>query len=127
MMGPGAVAAMTQLEEHFERCYPTQATESVGWVEGIAAYTRLENRAAAAVLVRVGELFAYRISRCSDREDLWAADTETAVAGEVAAALRISQSTDDAGDATRRYRSHVRTSRVPSRHKRSVGGRRGRW
>jgi hypothetical protein len=40
--------------------------------------------------VAIGELFGYRLSRCSDTEQ-WAADTEEAVTAEVAAALRISQ------------------------------------
>ncbi|KAA1234783.1 DUF222 domain-containing protein, partial [Mycobacterium simiae] len=45
---------------------------------------------AAAQLAAMGELFAYRLSRCSETED-WAIDTMEAVAAEVAAALRISQ------------------------------------
>ena len=39
---------------------------------------------------RTGELFAYRLSRCSETEE-WAIDTMEAVAAEVASALRISQ------------------------------------
>ena len=35
---------------------------------------RAENRAAAAQLAAIGELFAYRLSRCSETED-WAVDT----------------------------------------------------
>ena len=38
----------------------------------------------------IGELFSYRLARCSDTED-WAVDTEAAVSAEVAAALRMSQ------------------------------------
>ncbi|CMQ61668.1 13E12 repeat-containing protein [Mycobacterium tuberculosis] len=45
---------------------------------------------AAAQLVALGELFAYRWSRCGGREE-WVMDTMAAVAAEVAAALRISQ------------------------------------
>ena len=45
---------------------------------------------AAGALAAIGELFAYRLTRCSDTED-WAVDTEAAVSAEVAAALRISQ------------------------------------
>jgi hypothetical protein len=41
-------------------------------------------------LAAIGELFGYRLARCSDTED-WAIDTEEAVAAELAAALRISQ------------------------------------
>jgi hypothetical protein len=59
-------------------------------VERICAATRVENRAAAAQLVAIGELFSYRLSRCSETED-WAIDTMEAVAAEVGAALRISQ------------------------------------
>ncbi|SOJ55125.1 hypothetical protein MSIMFB_02614 [Mycobacterium simulans] len=60
-------------------------------VDRICASARAENRAAAAQLVAIGELFAYRLSRCSETEQ-WAIDTMAAVAAEVAAALRISQS-----------------------------------
>ena len=42
------------------------------------------------MLAAVGELFGYRLARCSDTED-WAVDTEAAVSAEVAAALRMSQ------------------------------------
>ena len=42
------------------------------------------------MLVAIGELFGYRLARCSETED-WAVDTEEAVSAEVAAALRISQ------------------------------------
>lgn len=42
------------------------------------------------MLSAVGQLFGYRLSRCSETQD-WAIDTEEAVAAEVAAALRISQ------------------------------------
>ena len=49
---------------------------------------RAENRAAAAQWVAMGELFAYRLSRCAETEE-WAVDTEAAVAAEVAAQLRI--------------------------------------
>jgi hypothetical protein len=56
----------------------------------ICAAARLENRAAAAQLAAIGQLFAYRLSQCSKNED-WAIDTMEAVAAEVAAGLRISQ------------------------------------
>jgi Domain of unknown function (DUF222) len=59
-------------------------------VERIGAASRCENRAAAAQLIAIGELFAYRLSRSPETED-WAADTMEEVAAEVAAALRISQ------------------------------------
>jgi len=59
-------------------------------VERICSSARAENRAAAAQLMAIGELFGYRLSRCSETED-WAIDTMAAVAAEVGAALRISQ------------------------------------
>jgi Domain of unknown function (DUF222) len=74
----------------FERRHPSTTAESAALVDRIGAAWRAENRAAAAQLVAIGELFGYRLSRCSETED-WAADTEEAVAAEVAAALRISQ------------------------------------
>ena len=64
--------------------------ESAALVNRICSATRAENRAAAAQLVVIGELFGYRLSRCSENED-WAIDTMEAVAAEVGAALRISQ------------------------------------
>ena len=51
---------------------------------------RAENRAAAAQLAVIGQLFSYRLSRCSETGD-WAIDTMEAVAAQVAAALRIGQ------------------------------------
>ena len=51
---------------------------------------RAENRAAAAQLAAIGELFGYRLSRRAETES-WAVDTEAAVSAEVAAELRISQ------------------------------------
>jgi hypothetical protein len=78
------------LDEAFERCHPSATAESAVLVDRIGAATRAENRGAAAQLVAIGELFAYRLSRCSENED-WAIDTMAAVAAEVGAALRISQ------------------------------------
>jgi hypothetical protein len=63
---------------------------SAGLLERIGASARAENRAAAAQLTAIGELFGYRLSRCAETED-WAIDTEAAVSAEVAAELRISQ------------------------------------
>ncbi|MCV7100649.1 13E12 repeat family protein, partial [Mycobacterium palustre] len=79
-----------RFDELFERHYPSTTPESAGLVERIAAAARFENRAAAAQLVAIGELFAYRLSRCAETEN-WAIDTMEAVAAEVAAALRIGQ------------------------------------
>ncbi len=84
---PESIAA---LEECFERRHPSATAESAGLVQRICAATRAENRAAAAQLVAIGQLFAYRLSRCSESE-AWAIDTMESVAAEVGAALRISQ------------------------------------
>ena len=77
---------IARFDELFERCYPTRTTESSALLDRIGASWRAQNRAAAAALAAIGELFAYRLSRCSDTED-WAVDTEAAVSAEVAAAL----------------------------------------
>jgi hypothetical protein len=81
---------IARFDELFERRYPSRTTESVAFLDRIGASWRAQNRAAAAALVAIGELFRYRMARCSDTED-WAVDTEAAVSAEVAAALRISQ------------------------------------
>ena len=83
-------SAVAELDELFERRAPSTTPESAGLVERVCVLARVENRAAAAQLGAIGELFAYRLSRCSETED-WAVDTEEAVATEVAAALRIGQ------------------------------------
>ncbi|OMC14333.1 hypothetical protein A5735_11065 [Mycolicibacter heraklionensis] len=82
--------SVARLGERFERRYPSATPESAALVERICVSTRSENRAAAAQLVAIGELFALRLSRCGETPE-WAVDTEAAVAAEVAAALRISQ------------------------------------
>jgi hypothetical protein len=81
---------IARFDELFERRYPSRTTESVAFLDRIGASWRAQNRAAASALAAIGELFGYRIARCSDTED-WAVDTEAAVSAEVAAALRISQ------------------------------------
>jgi Domain of unknown function (DUF222) len=81
---------IARFDELFERRYPSRTTESTALLDRIGASWREQNRGAAAVLVAIGELFAYRLGRCSDTED-WAVDTEAAVSAEVAAALRMSQ------------------------------------
>jgi hypothetical protein len=88
MFDPDAFSAM--IADSSERHCPTTTEESAALVERICAVTRVENRAAAAQLVAIGELFSYRLSRCSENED-WAIDTMEAVSAEVGAALRISQ------------------------------------
>ncbi|GFG97743.1 hypothetical protein MTIM_36220 [Mycobacterium timonense] len=84
------LAGIAQLEELVERCHPSVTAESAALLEHVGLAARVENRAAAAQLVAIGQLFAYRLSRCAETED-WAVDTEAAVAAEVAAQLRIGQ------------------------------------
>ncbi|RAU92650.1 hypothetical protein DQP58_18220, partial [Mycobacterium colombiense] len=79
-----------RFDEQFERRHPSRTPVSVGLLERIGAAARAENRAAAAQLVAIGELFAYRLSRCAETAE-WAVDTEAAVGAEVAAELRIGQ------------------------------------
>ncbi|OBJ41008.1 hypothetical protein A5620_14915 [Mycobacterium colombiense] len=79
------------IEHMFEWWYASRPTpESAALLDRIGAVSRVENRAAAEQLVAIGELFSYRLSRCSETEE-WAVDTEAAVSAEVAAELRISQ------------------------------------
>ncbi|WP_082972727.1 HNH endonuclease signature motif containing protein, partial [Mycobacterium sp. E2497] len=85
-----SVEVIAAFDEHFERRYPSKTAESSGLLERVSWCARAENRAAAAQLCCVGELFAYRLSRCGETEE-WAVDTEAAVAAEIAAELRISQ------------------------------------
>ncbi|MHA2417590.1 HNH endonuclease signature motif containing protein [Mycobacterium avium] len=82
--------ATAWFDELMERCYPSATPESAALVQRIGVFARVENRAAAEQLAAIGELFAYRLSRCSECED-WAVDTEAAVSAEVAAQLRIGQ------------------------------------
>nr|WP_082961488.1 HNH endonuclease signature motif containing protein [Mycobacterium sp. E188] len=82
--------SIAALDEHFERRYPSVTPESSALLERVAGMARAENCAAAGQLAVIGELFAYRLSRCAECEQ-WAVDTEAAVAAEVAAELRISQ------------------------------------
>ncbi len=86
----GRAEVIARFDEVFERCYGSKTAQSAALVDGIAAFTRLENRAVGAQLEGIGELFAYRLSRCSETQDC-AIDTMAAVAAEVGAALRISQ------------------------------------
>jgi Domain of unknown function (DUF222) len=81
---------IARFDELFERRYPSRTPQSAALLDRICASSRAENRAAAETLTAVGELFGYRLARCSDTEE-WAVDTEEAVAAELAAALRISQ------------------------------------
>ena len=81
---------IARFDELFERRYPSRTTESSALLDRIGASWRAQNRAAASALVAIGELFGYRLARCSDTEE-WAVDTEASVSAEVAAALRMSQ------------------------------------
>ncbi|MGD1254716.1 HNH endonuclease signature motif containing protein [Mycobacterium seoulense] len=85
-----SAGVIAEFDELFERRYPSRTGESAGLLERIGCFARVENRAVAAQLAAIGELFAYRLSRCGETED-WAIDTEAAVAAEVAAQLRIGQ------------------------------------
>ncbi|MBW0016456.1 MAG: HNH endonuclease [Mycobacterium sp.] len=89
---PQSLAHMDALAEEIERRYRqrTPTNESVGFVQRICAAARIENQAAAAQLVALGELFAYRFTQAPASDD-WAIDTMAAVAAEVAAGLRIGQ------------------------------------
>jgi len=67
---------------------PTE--ESAGWIARISAAARCANQDAAAELVAIGGLFGHRLIQGGE-QDNWAIDTMKAVAGEVAAGLKISQ------------------------------------
>lgn len=89
--GPRSRAeVIARFDELFERHHPSRTAESSALLDRIGASWREQNRSAAAALTAIGELFTYRLSRCSDTED-WAVDTEAAVSAEVAATLRMSQ------------------------------------
>ncbi len=81
---------IARFDELFERRHPSKTPESAALLDRSCAAARAENRAAAAQLDAIGDLFGYRLSRCAENED-WAIDTMEAVAAEVAAALWISQ------------------------------------
>lgn len=92
-LAPGCASpheVISRFDELFERRYPSATPESAALLNRICSSSRAENQAAAAQLAVIGELFAYRLSRCSDTE-AWAVDTTEAVTAELAAALRISQ------------------------------------
>ncbi|MGO9353175.1 MAG: DUF222 domain-containing protein, partial [Mycobacterium sp.] len=75
----------------FDRRHASRPTpETAAWIDRLRAAARAENRAAAEQLAVIGQLFADRNLSRSDT-DVWAIDTEAAVAAEVGAALRISQ------------------------------------
>ncbi|AMC62162.1 hypothetical protein RN09_0414 [Mycobacterium tuberculosis variant africanum] len=61
MPSPEAIA---HFDERFECHAPRTTRVSAAFIDRICSATRAENRAAAAQLVALGELFAYRWSRC---------------------------------------------------------------
>jgi hypothetical protein len=80
---------IARFDELFERRHPSKTPESAALLDRICAAARAENRAAAAQLDAIGDLFGYRLSRCSENED-WAIDTMEAVTGpEVESLLRM--------------------------------------
>jgi hypothetical protein len=60
---------IARFDELFERHYPSTTPESAALLARIRASWRTENQAAAASLGAMGELFGYRLARCSDTED----------------------------------------------------------
>ena len=100
---------VARFDELFERRHPSTKAESAALIDQICAAVRTENQAMAAQLTAIGQLFTHRLSRCSETED-WAADTMTAVAAEVAAALRISQALAE----SRLHYARVLRERLPS-------------
>ncbi len=80
---------IAEFDELFERRCPSATPESAALLAQAGGCARAENRAVAGQLAAIGELFAYRLSRCGETQE-WAVDTEAAVAAEVAAELRIS-------------------------------------
>src|ERR1700677_1923747 len=65
---------IARFDELFERRYQTTTPDAAWLVDRVCSAWRSENRAAAAQLAAIGELFAYRLSRCSENE-AWAIDT----------------------------------------------------
>ncbi|MBO0676463.1 HNH endonuclease [Mycolicibacterium sp. S2-37] len=65
-------------------------TASRAALAAVSAASRAENRAAAARLVAIGQLWSIRLAECGAHED-WVVDAEAAVTAEIAAELRISQ------------------------------------
>jgi hypothetical protein len=62
---------IARFDEFSGQRHPSNTPESGALVDRICVLARVENRAAAEQLVAIGELFAYRLSRCSKNED-WA-------------------------------------------------------
>jgi hypothetical protein len=54
----GRAEMIARFDELFERHYPSKTAESAGLIESIGAPSRVENRAAAAQLVAIGQLFS---------------------------------------------------------------------
>jgi len=66
------------------------AGDSRRLIDGICADARVENRAIAPRLAKIGELFDMRLAAYGEEKDC-AVDTWAAVGAEVAAALRCSR------------------------------------
>lgn len=84
---PESIAA---LDEMSEASCPTPTPESNALVERICDASREENRAAAARLDAIGELYALRLRNVGGNEE-WIINLREAVSAEVAAALTISR------------------------------------
>lgn len=85
------------------------STASRAALAAVSAASRAENRAAAARLVAVGELWSIRLRECGAHAD-WVVDAEAAVTAELAAELCISQGL--AASALRYARSMQRVPKV---------------
>ncbi len=64
------------MDERLERCHPSATPTSAALLDRMCAAARVENRAIAARLADIGELFAYRLSRCAENE-VWAGPTSS--------------------------------------------------
>jgi hypothetical protein len=84
-----------------ERMFEESTVAARSLVGRICASARAENRAAANALASMDSLYRLRLREAGDHDD-WSIDTIDQVAGEIAAALRISQ-----GSATNRLRDAI--------------------
>lgn len=87
-LAPGIGGGVEGIREPY--LLPTPTAESAHWLDRVRAAGQVQNRAAAAQLVAVGELFAHRWAQNPGTEQ-WAVDAMAAVAAEVAAGLKVSQ------------------------------------
>ena len=70
--------------------FDSPATDARSAVQQICEHSRAQNRAAAAMYTAIDDLYRLRLRENGECAE-WAVDTDEEVAGEVAAALRISQ------------------------------------